>query len=477
MTGISGFADTVIRLSVGVLALAAAVVVVVGIVNVVRARRREQIVVADIADLVLSGPDRHAAAPSLSPWLRQRVRGELLQQRGNARHLTEKVLGEDLATGLSPLALPVELSPARTEAAISGAAQDTLATLAQGLQAVAPQRTEGFLGALSTLLPRARGYLVRAVPMARGDETNPRLGISVELALLDGPPIATRTFWEPAPTAATPQEMQERLLSLIDPAARWIAIRLIAARTEVRTRKPTPGDPNRYRMPAETAAGFHHLLVGGLCRTAMDDFEDHAATFAEDADAELRSASDVLPRYHRPWEMLADVYEELGRNYTKNQRTDLASAAFKRAYQAWGLAERMLMARNNPPPDELAGLRVRRLKSRVLANRAEGRPAVIQELADQLLDLDAMEMRTLYNTGCLYATLDGEFVEEAKAAVGRAMLIEPDQDVRSLALHDPELLAISGLATFLNRLATLRPSPPERVRGEEALKLITAANE
>src|SRR5258705_9278071 len=124
MTGISGFADAVTRLSIGALALAAAVVVVVGIVNAVRARRREQIVLADIADLVLPGPDRHAAAPSLSPWLRQRVRGELLQQRSNAGHLTEKVLGEDLATGLSPLALPAELSPARTEAAISGAAQD-----------------------------------------------------------------------------------------------------------------------------------------------------------------------------------------------------------------------------------------------------------------------------------------------------------------------------------------------------------------
>jgi hypothetical protein len=372
------------------------------------------------------------------------------------------------------------MSYARTEAAISGAAQDTLATLAQGLKAVAPEKAEGFLGVLSTVLPRPRGYLVRAVPMARGDEKNPRLGMSVELALLDGPPIATRTFWEPVPPGAeapSPHEMQERLLSLIDPAARWIAVRLIAARTEVRARKPAPGDLSRYRMPAETAAGFHHLLVGGLCRNAMDDFEDHAATFAEDADAELRSAGEVLPRYHRPWEMLAGVYEELGRNYTKNQRTDLASAGFKRAHQAWGQAEQLLTARNSPPSDGLARLRVRRLKCRVLANRAEGRPAVIHELSEQPLDLDAMQMRTLYNTACLYAILAGEFVEEAKDAMGRAMLVEPSLDIRSFALHDPELLAIPGLATFLNQLAVLRPTPPEPVRGEDALKLIAKAKE
>src|SRR5262245_692014 len=209
MAWISDLADAVTKLSIGVLALAAAVVVVVGIVNANRARRREQIVLADIGELVLPAGDPHSAAPSLSPWLRQRVRNELLQQRHNARHLSESVLAGDSATGASALALPVELSVARGEAAIVGAAQDTLATLSQGLQAVTPERAEGFLGAVSALLPRPKGYLVRTMPMARGADKNPRIGLSVELAALDGPPIATRTFWEPE--AGRADTVQERL--------------------------------------------------------------------------------------------------------------------------------------------------------------------------------------------------------------------------------------------------------------------------
>lgn len=469
MTTISDFADAVTKISIAVLVLSAAVVVVVAIVNAHRARRREQIVLADIGELVMPGGEAHSAAPSLSPWLRQRVRNELMQQRHNARHLSEAVLAGDSATGTSALALPVELNVARGEAAIFGAAQDTLATLTQGLTAMAPDRAEGFLGAMSALLPRPHGYLVRTMPIARGAEPNPRIGLSVELAELDGPPIAARTFWEPE--AGPPEALQERLLDLVEPTARWIAVRLIAVRTEVRS------GSGAAKLPAETATAFHRLLVGGLCRTAMDDFDSHAATFAEDAGAELRSAADAMRGYYRPWEMLAGIHEELGRNYTRRERRDDAETAFRRAQQAWQRAEKLLAGRAHPPADTLERLRVRRLKCQVLANRTEGRPLVVQELSDRPLTLESMQMRTLYNTACLYATLAGEFMDEAKDAVGRTVLAEPEQDVRTYALRDPELLAIPGLATFLNRLVSLRGQTAEPIRGDEAAALITKAKE
>src|SRR5262245_27657934 len=129
MAGISDFADAVTKTSIGVLSLSAAVVVVVGLLNANRMRRREQIVLTDIGELAVPGGE---GAASLSPWLRQRLRNELLQQRNNARHLSETVLEDDSAGGAAVGGLPVELNVARAEAAIVSAAQDTLATLASG---------------------------------------------------------------------------------------------------------------------------------------------------------------------------------------------------------------------------------------------------------------------------------------------------------------------------------------------------------
>jgi hypothetical protein len=465
VASISDLADAVTATSIGVLALSAAVVVVVAIVNTGRARRREQIVLAEVGELALPGGESHSAAPGLSPWLRQRVRNALRQQRHNARNLSETVLSGESATGASTFALPVELTVPGAEATIIGAAQDSLDALTQGIQAAARQKADG--RALSALLPPPKGYLVRTMPMARGAETNPRLGLSVEVAQLDGPPIAACTFWEPE--AGRLDEVQERLLDLIEPVARWIAIRLIAARSQVRS------GAGGARMPA--GAAFHQLLVGSLSRTAMDDFDDHATTFAEDAGEELRSAAEVLRNYYRPWEMLAGIQEELGRNFNRRERRDDAEAAFRAAQLAWRRAEKLLADRARPPADALERLRVRRLKCQVLANRTEGRPLVVQELSARPLALEPMQMRTLYNTACLYATLAGEFMDDARDAVGRTVLAEPTQDVRTYALRDPELLAIPGLATFLDRLVSLRGQATEPILGDEAAGLIKKAKE
>jgi hypothetical protein len=479
MPGISEVADVVTTTSIAVVSLSAAGVVVAGLGHAYRSRRRERIVLMDIGELGVPGGE---GTPSLSPWLRQRVRDEVQQLRHNARHLSQAVVAGDAR------ALPGELTAARVEAVIASAAQDTLTTLAQGLNAVLPDRT------LATWLPRPRGFVVRSMPMARGADAHPRLGLSVELAIVDGPPIAATTFWEPQP--GTPDAVHERMMQLIEPAARWIGVRLVAARTEV-------------RAGSDLAAGLHRLLAGGLCRTAMDDFEEYATTFAEDASGDLRSAGDALPGYYRPWEMLAGIQERLGRTYTKKQRHDDAETAYRRGQQAWQQAEKLASARtrpadsgwagdnppgdagragdnppadagragDNPPAESLERLRVRRLKCQVLANRTEERPLVVQELGEHPVRTDGMSMGTLYDAACLYATLAGEFTDDAKDALGRAVLLELGQDVRGNALRDPELLALGGLATFLNRLVAERGPASEPIQGDEAAKLIAAAKE
>jgi hypothetical protein len=536
-TRVAEFADAVTQVAIGVLTLMAALVVLIGVANAVRSRRHEQVVVADIEPLVVAGTDRQAPTASLSPWLRQRVRAALFAQRHDARHIVDGVLGRDVALGR----VPVDLTMNHAEAAISGAAEDALATMAQGLRVIAPQQAEGLLGAMSAALPRRRGYRVRVSPLTRGSDQRPRLGLALELSHLDGPAIATTTLWEPAteppvaeptvappvaePTVAPPapgppgasqgapqatspgaepvDQVQERVVALIEPAARWIALHLLTLRLVIRPARRWP-----WRTPTTVRLGLRRLFAGGLGRTAMEDFPQYAIAFGEDAVAELTLAAEGLAGYHRPWEILAGVREQLARVHQREGRTEEARRQFGRAVREWRQAESALAANpgrvvaapavRNPVARDLSGadraastagdhdgvpaeladdrerLRVRRLKCLLLAGGPTAAKTVSADLAAVGLS-PAASMRTLYNAACLYATLGGEHLALAEETIGRAVLAEPHRDVMAVALRDEELRPITGLPAYLDRLAALRPEPPRPLGGDEALDLITRA--
>ncbi|MDG4831887.1 hypothetical protein O7627_21635 [Solwaraspora sp. WMMD1047] len=525
-TRVAELADAVTQVAIGVLTLMAALVVLIGVANAVRSRRHEQVVIADIEPLTVAGTDRQAPTASLSPWLRQRVRAALFAQRHDARHIVDGVLGRDVALGR----VPVDLTMNHAEAAISGAAEDALATMAQGLRVIAPQQAEGLLGAMSAALPRRRGYRVRVSPLTRGADRRPRLGLALELSHLDGPAIATTTFWEPPagppvtppsapPTAEQPatrsaepeqvqqgqeeqeEQVQERMVALIEPAARWIALHLLTLRLVIRPTRRWP-----WRTPTTVRLGLRRLFAGGLGRTAMEDFPPYAIAFGEDAVAELTLAAEGLNGYHRPWEILAGVREQLARVHQREGRPEEARRQFGRAVREWRQAENALAANpgrvvavpalRNPAARDLTGadhspagsdngvpaeladdrerLRVRRLKCLLLAGGSAAAKTVTAELAAAGVS-PAASMRTLYNAACLYATLGGEHLALAEVTIGRAVLADPHRDVTAVALRDEELRPISGLRGYLDRLAALRPEPPRPVGGDEALDLITRA--
>lgn len=432
------FTGWVKDLSVTVILLVLAVAAVAALVYAIRARRREHVILAGLGEL----PGLPTAG--FSQALRQRVRAQLIQVRQNASYYAGSA--EEKQTVWADVVRDPHLV-----AEISSSAQDVLRQMSP------PSRLAN------------RGFEVKAVPLIRGDA---RLGIAVEVAYLHGPPIATETFWEP-PSAAD-GDPAERLFELLKPTARWIALRLIAARSAAWADRRFHSRVRQTGVASADMQGVHQLLAGGLCRVAMADFEDQALTFAEDADSELRSAAEVLPGSHRPWEMLAGVNEDLGRLFARSERRDEAELAYHRAEQSWRRAEAQAAGRTSGTAERM---RVRRLKCQVLSNRTEERPLVVQELAEKPLALDAMQMRTLYDTARLYATLNGEFTEPAKDAVGRALLAEPNRNVQAMALGDPELLAVTGLASFLNRLVQLRGQATEPILGDEATALISQAKE
>jgi hypothetical protein len=239
----------------------------------------------------------------------------------------------------------------------------------------------------------------------------------------------------------------------------------------------------------------------------MEDFPQYAIAFGEDAVAELTLAAEGLTGYHRPWEILAGVREQLARVHQREGRAEEARRQFGRAVREWRQAESALAANpgrvlavpavRNPAARDLAGadrsdsevsqdgvpaeladdrerLRVRRLKCLLLAGGPTAAKTVGADLAAAGLS-PAASMRTLYNAACLYATLGGEHLALAEETIGRAVLAEPHHDVMAVALRDEELRPITGLRGYLNRLAALRPEPPRPLGGDEALDLITRA--
>lgn len=455
-------ADAVTQGALALLTVAAALVVVLGIVSAVRTRRREQVVIDDIGELDL--PDGTAKAASLSPWLRQRVRAALARQRLDADHLVKVVLQHDVALHR----VPVRMDFDDAVSAISSAADDALATLTRGLNALVPEQAGGFVGAVQALLPRRRGFRILIRPLWRGHPDAPRLGLSVEVALLDGPPVATTTFWEHDGVALGEGNPQERLVALIEPTAWWIALRLLTNRLVIRRRG------YQRPVPASVRLGLRQLFAGGLARTAMEDFREYAEPFGEDASDELERAIVCLADYHRPSETLAGVQEELGRVRQRAGRVDDARKNFARALAGWRRAEADMGRYRQEAQEDVERLRVRRLKAQLLHDGPGVRAEVERDLSDRPL-ARAGNLYTLYNAACLYAALGGDHLGTAADLIGRALLVAPDRNVRAYAVRDEELAPVPDLAAYLDHLATLRPNGGGPLTGDEAGALTAAA--
>lgn len=474
--GVTELASAVTTTMIAVLTLVAAMVVVVGLVRALWERRRDHLVIGDVAALTprLSADEIDVAG--LSPLLRQGVLRWLVEDRQNVDWIVKQLLGSDARLGRTPMDTTIEQATQTVTAAV----KDSLDTLSKGLQAVAPDQAAGLVAAIGSLLPTPRGSLVRAYPLTRGAVGEVRLGLSVELSKLDGTPIAATTFWQPLPGDGA-RDYQNEMIALLEVAARWIAVRrvalrLIATPTHRRWTLPSAAHDRQQR-------GMQRLFAGGLALVAMKEMRQHALAFGEGAVDDLRQAADDLGTYHRPSATLGGVYEQLGFAYRRDAAEPEARRQFLRAAQGWDRAYHLL--RDNPgrgadggPPaefaDDLELLRIRRLKCLLLTGDSRRYAEVGAELTDRPPLSQAP--RTLFSAACLYAragtVLDASYLAAAWQMLGRALLATPDDLIWQEALDDAELEPLAGRERFLDHLRPYRLATHNRPDPDP---LITAA--
>ncbi|MGH3712721.1 MAG: hypothetical protein ACRDT4_04570 [Micromonosporaceae bacterium] len=466
--GVTELASTVTTIMVAVLTLVAALVVVVGLVRALRERRRDQLVIGDVAALTARVSADDIDVAGLSPLLRQGVLRWLGADRQNAEWIVKGLLGSDAALGRTPVKISVE----RATRAVTTAVTDSLDTLSKGLQAIAPEQAAGLVAAIGSLLPTPRGSLVRAYPVTRGGSDAVRLGLAVELSRLDRTPIAATTFWQPPGDGA--RAYQDEMIGLLEVAARWIAVRRVALRliaAPIRRRWALPSAARRRHE-----LGMQRLLASGLTLVAMKQVPQHALAFGEGVVEELLQAADELGTYHRPWVTLGGVHEQLGFAYRRDGDERQARVEFIQAARSWGEAYRLL--RENPgsgvPPadldDDLALLRIRRLKCLLLTGDSRRYAEARAELGDAPTVRAA---RTLFSAAVLYAragtVLDDSYLAQAWRMLGLALLASHDDLIWEAALEDPELEPLVDRARFVDQLrpyrlaGTGRPDPDELI--------------
>jgi tetratricopeptide (TPR) repeat protein len=482
-------ADTIVKTMVAVLTIIAAALVIVGLIRAWVGRRRVQVVIEDVAPVEGLPP---SVASGLSPQLRQAVRKALLQQRDDASYSVLKTLEQDINGGLLRARGSIQVKTITT--GLRSTTEDSLTTLAAGVRAVAPKEAEGLLSALSAALPAQRGWVIRAKPVLYGADSDADTGIVIELAELGHPPDAVTTFWTRSETlrsAATDEARTAATISsiyrLIDPVARWVAIRLVSRQLA------QAGVPRRWQLLAkhklkQELAGLQMQLAGQLSLYATRNQTEFNRGFAEQALADLSDAARLLPQYFRPHLAAAAVHELLGWSYKLSRDVQNTSKEFTQSVRAYDEATRLLREASDASPDQKAALEriaVRRTKCRLLS----GDRGQVVIGAQELVELCRMTGTTaleLYNGACLFAVaiacpdIPGEkkplYVAHAWLLLGRSLLADGVDGPWGLAMTDIELESMdaSQRTCFCDELKSLHPTGTP-LSGYEAFPLVRAA--
>jgi hypothetical protein len=457
---IGNLADTITKATLAAAAVVAVLVILIGLGRAVRDRLRQQLVISDTTPLPAAVAGSEGEANTLSPWLRQRVQTALSEQMEEARGIVERVFSVDVALHR----LPAEIALEQGTESITSAARDTLATVANGLRAVAPGQADGILGALASALPKPRGANVQTAPLLRGPVDTFRLGLSIELNNLEGSPLAATTLWEPLDyeSTAPTQSGQERLVLLIEPAAHWVALRLASQRLRAKPARALRR-PSFRRRGNDPNLDLQRLLAAALTLNAMRAFTDHTLAFGGEALDDLRQIGDALGRYHRPYAIAGAVHEAMGFAYLKEHDLEKARRSFLAARDAWAKAEELLGEHGRGSAiaeaelaDERERHRVRRIKCALLSGDAAAMAPATDELRENPPSASA-DPRTLYSIACLYSCaaerVEIEFLPLAWEFLGRSVLATSGSAEWDLARIDPELALLSGRARFLDDLS------------------------
>lgn len=458
--GLQGVAEGTTSTVIAILSLLAVAVLIYGFCRAILINRRAQIVVTDLT--APGGSTELAEAALLSPLLRRYVERHINDQRKQIDWV-----GKDI---LAPASR--ELEPQLDEGTVEHvqrSASNSIETLSAALRAVAPETADRFIGLFSSILPPPRGLSVAVVLLQRGTAAAPRLGAAVEIVGLNMRPQASAVFWEsPAsgpPQSTTQDDVTERILALLDPLARWIAVRLVVTLMVSAKRRAT----------SRTRQALRLLLAGGLFLQAMRDFPAHALAFGEQACDELGQTLDLMPNVALPVETLAGVHERMG--WARHLAGDSAGARndFRSAADLWEKAEKM--ASDGVNQGKLQRVLDRKLQAQLQTDDPALRHVALAGL-DTLAFPDALANNCtfLYNRSCLYAQASradprGGHRQHALRWLGLAIVCNPN--VGRYSTEDPALAPVrESIAPFLEYLLSLitRDSAQNRENAEAIVK-------
>ncbi len=404
----------------------------------------------------------------MSSLLRQCVERHVNDQR---KQITR--IGKEILTPASQ-----ELEPQLEEGAvehIQRAASDSIATLSAALRAVGPETADRFLGLFSAILPPPRGLSVTVVLLQRGTGTAPRLGTAVEVVGLDRRPLASTVFWEaPAtwPPRSTAQDgTTERILSLLEPLARWIAVRLVV------TLMVSP----RRGVSSNARQALRRLLAGGLFLAAMRDFPVHALAFGEQACDELADARHLMPDLALPAETLAGVRERMGWAHQLAGNSSDASDDFRSAVELWEEAEKVTLNDTSGANEaKLARLLDRRLKAQLQSDEPALQRAAVAGLRSLTLPAALRSNGNfLYNRSCLYAQaskIDSHADHQQRALYWLGLAIVYNSSLEDFATQDPALAPIhEDIPPFLDCLHGLISQGYAQLREEDVEAVVARA--
>jgi hypothetical protein len=470
--GLREEADSATSAAVALLTLFACAALVYGLLHALVLNRRIQVVVTDLA--VPGDPAEFAGVSALSSVARQQVEHDIHDQYEQVQRISKTILS----------AAPPELKPQFNHDAIMHVrrdANDSIATLSAALRAVVPGKADPLATLFSAVLPPPRGLLVTIMLLHRGTELTPRLGAAVDIVSLDRRPVASTMFWEAelTPQRATTDQpgTNERVLALLEPVARWIAVRLVVSLMVSPRRRAT----SRMRQ------GLRRLLAGGLFLAAMRDFADHALAFGDQACIELEEACQRMPEMTLPITTLAGVNERMGSAYQRVAKPEMASERFQKAVRLWKQAENLIPDLTDEEDEGRVPILVdRRLKAQLQTDE----PSVVAAALDDVATLDSRSVPAallgngvwLYNRSCLYAQAsrakpDSGYQKLSLRWLGLALLRNPNPRSWAYATRDdPELAPIrESLRPFLACLKGISPQDSTRISQADAETLVSRA--
>jgi hypothetical protein len=288
--------DVIRSVLVDLLVIGAVLAVPIVLVMVWRVGRRRQLVVTELLNST-GQSDLDGVTRGLTQLARQRIDAELLIVSAGRERLYKALweAGSDRPESgrvgrLRRYGGHGQAAPGRVQQQFN----DQLDQLLTATREAAPKQTQAAVQFLSVLVSRPRGLLVSGLLQCRGTASL-QWGVSFDVLRVDtNRSVASETFWEPvAPAAADSDAEQtqpdsprsagrtERILALLAPAGRWVAIQLVM-------QSVFPGGARGGEK------GMDRLLSGMLYSRSTGGYPGFGPFFQRLALTELRDAAKVL---------------------------------------------------------------------------------------------------------------------------------------------------------------------------------------